>query len=209
MAVQSLIYLSLWLTTSLVVRRRGPSTTVAPTFTKYNSRLYSLASFLLLLLLLSPYPHHDTPARTLFHLSKFYEYVDVLGVTAGGGAVDLHFAFHHLTTPWLTFVRVLPGCEGWRWFGAANVGHHALMYAYFGGWEGVRSVVLWTGQAQLGIGIAADGWAVWERLARGEGAEGVWRFLVSGGLLGLYWVLSVREMRARATARGKEEGKGE
>lgn len=210
MAAQSLLYLSLWLATSLAVRRRGPSTAVAPAFTRYNSRLYSLASLLLLVLVLSPCPQHDAPARALVHLSKLYEYVDVLGVVAaGGGPIDPHFAFHHLTTPWLTFVRVLPGCDGWRWFAAANAGHHALMYAYFGGWAGVRDVLLWTGQAQLGIGMAADGWAVWQRLASGDGVGGVWRFLVSGGLLGSYWVLSARETRARATARAKEEGKEE
>ncbi|GAB1311341.1 hypothetical protein MFIFM68171_01551 [Madurella fahalii] len=207
MVLQSLVYLSLWLTTTLLVRRRGPSRSVAPTFSKYNNRAYSLASFLLLLLLLSPSPRHDAPARTLYHLSKFYEYVDVLSVAAAGDAVDLHFAVHHLTTPWLTFVRVLPGCEGWRWFGAANAAHHALMYAYFGGWQAVRDVLLWTGQAQLWIGMAADAWAVRARLASGEGVEEVWRFLVSGGLLGLYSVLSAREMRARA--RAKEERKRE
>jgi hypothetical protein len=209
MALQSVVYICFWLTTALVVRRRGSSTTVVPIFIKYHNRFYSFLSLLLLLLILSPYPQHDALAQNLYHLSKFYEYVDILSVTAVGGAVDLHFGFHHLTTPWLTFVRVLPpDCDGWRWFGAANAAHHVLIYAYFGGWHGVRNVLLWTGQAQLGIGMLADGWAVWKRLAEGQGVQDVWMYLVSGGLLGAYWVLHSREMRARAREEGRKETKG-
>ena len=209
MALQSIVYICVWLTTTLLVRRYGPSTAVAPIFIKYHNRFYSFMSFLLLLLILSPYPQHDAPARNLYHLSKFYEYMDILSVTAVGGAIDLHFGFHHLTTPWLTFVRVLPpGCERWRWFGAANAAHHVLIYAYFGGWQRVRNVLLWTGQVQLAVGMLADAWAVGKRLANGEGVHKVWRFLVSGGLLAVYWVLNSREMRARAREEGRKGTKG-
>ncbi len=212
MALQSLLYLTLWQTTTHLVQRHGPSTTIAPLFTKLNSRLYSLLSLLLFLLIILSPSQHDSLARTLFHLSKFYEYIDLLGVAAAGSTIDLHFGFHHLTTPWLTFVRVLSaeGCEGWRWFGAANTAHHGLMYAYFGGWQApwVREVLLWTGQVQLGIGMVADGWVVGKKLGDGGGIGEVWRFLVSGALLGVYWVLQRREMRLRAEDVGKKQVKG-
>ncbi|KAK4122028.1 hypothetical protein N657DRAFT_647548 [Parathielavia appendiculata] len=213
MVLQSLAFISVWLATTLLVRHRGPSTAIAPHLVKFHNRSYSLLSFLLLLLILSPFPQHDTPARYVYHLSKFYEYLDILSVTASGGEVHLHFGFHHLTTPWLTFVRVLPHhgkvCEGWKWFAAANAAHHALMYAYFGGWSGVREVLLWTGEAQLGIGIAADAWAVWGRLARGEGVQELWRFAMSSGLLATYWVLHTREMRMRAREEAKRSREGQ
>ncbi|KAK4112821.1 hypothetical protein N656DRAFT_768379 [Canariomyces notabilis] len=210
MALQSLIYSSIWATTTLLVRHLGPSTKLAPVFMKYHNRIYSFASFLLLLLIL--HPQHDALARTVYHLSKFYEYLDILSVTAAGGSVGLHFGFHHLTTPWLTFVRVLPspasGSEGWRWFAAANAAHHALMYAYFGGWQGVRGVLLWTGELQLVVGMVVDAMVVWRRLMSGEGVESVWRFVVSGGLLGCYFALNRREMGMRAEEEGKRGDKG-
>ncbi|KAK3307370.1 uncharacterized protein B0T15DRAFT_510652 [Chaetomium strumarium] len=217
MALQSLLYLSVWGLTSLYVRLNGSSKTIAPTFMKYNNRLYSLASLVLLLLILlsGMNPQYDATARTLFHASKFYEYLDILSVTAAGGSVNLHFGFHHLTTPWLTFVRVLPDSPrshaGWRWFAAANTAHHALMYAYFGGWaqtQRMREILLWTGEVQLWIGMLTDGWVVSERLvARGEGDDDVWRLMVSAGLLGTYFILNRRELREkeREERRGKED----
>ncbi|KAH6621608.1 hypothetical protein B0J18DRAFT_432915, partial [Chaetomium sp. MPI-SDFR-AT-0129] len=179
MILQSLVYLTTWLLTSLYINHHGPSTTIAPIFTKYHNRIYSLFSLLLCLFILfisfqSSYQDGlnsdgldlDRLARNTFHLSKFYEYTDILSVTAlhTHHAIDLHFAFHHLTTPWLTFIRVLPdgeACEGWRWFAAANTAHHALMYAYFGGVAGERTaklgrVLRWTGEGQLVLGMVVD-----------------------------------------------------
>lgn len=106
------LFLATWSLTAVLTHHLGPSPRVAARFTRYNSRFYSFASFVLLLFILSPVPEHDGLARTAYHLSKMYEYVDILGVCAAGGAVGPHFWFHHLTTPWLTFVRVLPGGEG-------------------------------------------------------------------------------------------------
>lgn len=117
--------------------------------------------------------------------------------------MDLHFGVHHTTTVWLTFVRVLTEeREGWKWFAAANAGHHALMYAYFGGWNGdaVRRILLVTGQVQLVVGMAADAVAGWGRWQTGEE---VWRMGFSMGLLGVYMVLSLREMKAREREREK------
>lgn len=72
----------------------------------------------------------------------------------------------------------------------------------------MREVLLWTGQVQLVVGMVADVWVVGKGLADGEGLWGSWRFLVSGGLLGVYWVLNSREMRSRAGERGQKGGKG-
>ncbi|KAK4240533.1 hypothetical protein C8A03DRAFT_41951 [Achaetomium macrosporum] len=197
MAFQSLLYLSVWGLTSLLVRVYGPSKTIAPIHGIQQPLLFPRLPFPIL-----PHPL----LRTLYHLSKFYEYLDILSVTAAGGAINLHFAFHHLTTPWLTFVRVLPddppGChEGWRWFAAANAAHHVLMYAYFGGLgqtQLVREVLFWAGEVQFCIGMLADGWVVWERLVvEGEGVQELWRFLVSAGLLGTYWILNRSELREK------------
>lgn len=200
------LFLATWSLTAVLVHALGPFPRAA-LFTRHNSRFYAFASFLLLVLILSPIPEHDGPARTVYHLSKIYEYIDILGVCAAGGTIGLHFGFHHLTTPWLTFVRVLQdgaGSEGWRWFAAANAAHHALMYAYFGGWSGVRDVCVWTGQVQLVVGMVVDLWIVWGRLVGEERGEVVWRHLFSAGLLATYCVLSLREMRSGANEEGKK-----
>ncbi len=37
-----------------------------------------------------------------YHLSKFYEYIDVFNLVAGGVTIGPHMAFHHITTPVMT-----------------------------------------------------------------------------------------------------------
>lgn len=193
MLIQTSLFALTWLAICLLVRHHGPFQS-ARSFTLVNSRFYALVSFCLLLLILDRNPQHDIYARYAYHFSKLYEYIDILGVAAAKGEIDSHFGFHHLTTPWLTFVRVLPGTAGWRGFAAANAAHHVLVYAYFGGWEGVRGLLLWTGPAQLFWGMAVDAWNVWARWGTGEQ---VWRFIVSAGLLATYRVLDEMEMRRR------------
>jgi hypothetical protein len=201
MVLQTILFLTTWFTLHLLTVYNGPYPSIS-TLTKYNSRFYSLVSFVLLLLIISPFPSHEPLAREGYHLSKIYEYVDIFGVVAAGGTVDLHFGFHHTTTVWLTWVRVLPegDNDGWKWFAAANATHHVLMYAYFGGWNGerVRRTLLVTGQAQLVVGMVADVVVAWGRWQRGEE---MWRMGVSGGLLGAYMVLSLREMAQRERER--------
>ena len=97
----------------------------------------------------------------IYHYSKIYEYIDVLLMVAEGKVIGEHMAFHHVTTPFLTYFRVL-NCSGsdWRVFALANTIHHTLMYAFFGGlgsWLG--TVKLYTGWLQLILGIAVD--ALW------------------------------------------------
>ncbi|KAK0655056.1 hypothetical protein B0T16DRAFT_450795 [Cercophora newfieldiana] len=203
MLLQTTFFLTTWLTLHLLVATHGPYPSIS-TLTKYNSRFYSLISLLLFLLIISPFPSHDVLAREAYHLSKMYEYLDIFGVVLSGGKVDLHFGVHHATTVWLTWVRVLrEGCEGWKWFAGANAAHHVLMYAYFGGWNGerVRRVLLVTGQGQLVAGMVVDAVVGWGRWNRGEE---VWRMGVSGGLLGLYMGLSLRELRVGRRVRAGE-----
>jgi len=87
MLLQSTIYLVAWGTTHFLVSHHGPSTRIAPAITKLNSRIYSIVSFLLFLMIVSPDSAHTDLGRYLFHLSKFWEYIDIIGVCAAGGTV--------------------------------------------------------------------------------------------------------------------------
>ncbi|KAI0487140.1 hypothetical protein F4859DRAFT_327861 [Xylaria cf. heliscus] len=191
--LQTLLFITIWLVIDLRVSLYGPISG-ARELNKVHNRVYSAVSAVLLYLTLSP--NHDDTARTLYHLSKFWEYIDVLTVRAGGGCIDLHFGFHHLTTPYLTFFRVLRNSEGWRTFAALNTAHHALMYAYFGGVAFLRPVLDFTGCLQLVIGIGAEGQVLWSREAD---EVQVWPHVFAAGLLAFYLLLWMREMRMRRT----------
>ncbi|KAI7765620.1 hypothetical protein LZL87_014178 [Fusarium oxysporum] len=118
-------FLAAWQTIQWHVATRGPISQ-ARTITKLNSRFYSSASLAFIILLL--FPQFEGQARSIFHFSKFYEYIDVFGVCAAGINIDLHFGFHHLTTPYLTLVRVLWYSEGWKVVAGLNAFHHFLMH---------------------------------------------------------------------------------
>jgi hypothetical protein len=72
--------------------------------------------------------HSCAAPRHLYHYSKFYEYLDVLLLIlqGAGDRLGLHFAFHHLTTPWYTTFRVLRDYAGWGLFAGLNASHHLL-----------------------------------------------------------------------------------
>lgn len=156
MLLQSTVFVVVWASLQGDVRRHGPIDQ-AKTFTRINSRLYALVSTTLLALIVFT-PALDAETRLIYHCSKFYEYVDVLGVKAGGGSIGLHFAFHHLTTPYLTNYRFLPDVHsrGWRIFAALNSFHHALMYAHFGALIEARRLLLVSGFSQLTVGVVVD-----------------------------------------------------
>lgn len=189
---QTFIFVITWIAIDHYVSRHGPIAQ-AKAFTLINSWAYSTASFILLFLILSP--SHDETARRLYHASKFYEYVDVLGVRAGGGTIDLHFGFHHLTTPYLSWARVALHSDGWWVLASLNTLHHGLMYAYFGGAGFLRRALEGTGTMQLAVGIGGEAWMLWERWGK-EGAA-VWPHVVGLGLLSAYLVLWVRDVRMR------------
>ena len=193
MISQSLLFILSWLSVHLYVSHNGPMSS-ASTMTKYNSRVYSAASLVLLVLIV--WPSDDMLARHLYHASKFYEYLDILGVRAAGGSIDLHFGFHHLTTPYLTFIRVVQNSRGWKPFAALNAFHHTLMYAFFGGVGWLRPVLPWTGYLQLVVGIGVESWLVGEKM-RGGGGDA--RFHVIAGLiLTAYLVLFTRDLALRS-----------
>lgn len=191
MPCQSALFITLWLAIRHHVTRHGPIPG-ARTFTRINSWFYAIVSLGLLLITLSP--SHDLVARRLYHGSKFYEYIDILNVTASGGEIDLHFGVHHLTTMYLTYTRVLHHSDGWRNFAALNTAHHVLMYAFFGGAAWVRPALPWTGAMQLLVGIATDFWVGRRKMGKGEE---VWPNFVGGGILATYFALFLRDLDLR------------
>ncbi len=189
---QTLIFIAVWAALDRYVTLTGPIS-YARLLTSINSRLYSFASLILLYLILSP--SHEELARYLFHASKFYEYIDILNVRAGGGAIDLHFGFHHLTTPYFTFFRVLQHSEGWRLIAGINTFHHVLMYAYFGGASFLRPILDVTGSAQLVTGLGGDLWILRQKIQAGN--ETLWPNIFGIGLFFTYLCLWVRDIKIR------------
>lgn len=203
MFLQTAAFVFVWAVVHNRVARHGPIA-AARKVVLLNSWFYSLASTVLLALILNP--EHEETARKLYHASKFYEYIDILGVRASGGAIDLHFAVHHLTTPYLTYVRVLHHSQGWRVVAALNAFHHVLMYAYFGGVGFLRPVLPVTGTIQLLVGLGGEAWVLWKKRVGGDQLLWPHEFVLC--LLSIYLVLWVRDLREKArlqseTTKGK------
>jgi hypothetical protein len=205
MLLQSALFITTWRLIHVRVSTKG-AFPVARKINKIHSRIYSIVSLFLCYLALSPHYRNSEIARQLYHVSKFYEYIDILTVRAGGSQIDLHFGFHHLTTPYLTYFRVLKDAraggddDGWWIFAALNTAHHALMYAYFGGTSFVRPVLDFTGCVQLVVGIAVEAWVLRSRELGIFSAEGR-PHVFAAALLGSYFCLWAREMRMRRIAR--------
>jgi hypothetical protein len=181
-----------WLTLHLYVCYNGPIPS-SRAIIKLNSWFYATVSFIMMVIVvISTTETQASAMRYAYHLSKFYEFLDILLVCASGGSINLHFGFHHLTTPYLTLIRFLNHYEGWRAFTALNTFHHVLMYTYFGGAAIVRPLLPWTGMSQLLVGLGVD-------IAVGMGkythGEELWPNIVSGCFLGIYLVLSLRDLR--------------
>jgi hypothetical protein len=196
------VFISSWFAIDRYVARNGPIPH-ARTLCGVNSGLYSSGSLILLLLILTP--PWEEQARFLYHISKFYEYFDVLLVRASGGIIDLHFGLHHLTTPYLTYFRVIQDSQGWRWVAALNAFHHTILYAFFAGWSAARPVLPVTGVFQLVVGISGEAWILMAK--RGEGkANGANVFTL--GMLCIYFVLFTRDLIfKRPEAAGEREKK--
>jgi len=212
MLLQSGLFITTWRLIHIRVSTKGASP-LARRINKIHSRIYSVLSLFLCYLALSPQHRHTATARVLYHVSKFYEYIDIVTVRAGGSDIDLHFGFHHLTTPYLTYFRVLnsdygqsgrrisgQGDDGWWIFAALNTAHHALMYAYFGGASFVRPVLDFTGCVQLVVGIAVEAWILRSKELETFGVES-WPHIFAAALLGSYFCLWAREMRMRRIMR--------
>jgi GNS1/SUR4 family len=148
----------------------------------------------------------------IYHLSKLYEYVDVFNLLAQGKIIGPHMAFHHITTPYLTYFRILnTSSDDWRIFALANCVHHTFMYAYFGGigaW--LRRVILVTGGVQLVLGLGVEGWWFWrtgggKMLDGMEGEEEARNRGIAALLLVRYATLFVEEVKAGRGGVEREE----
>lgn len=202
MIVQTAAFATAWLALHRYVTTHGPIPS-ARRLIFLNSWIYSAASLILLILICLP--QHEDLARYLYHASKFYEYVDILGVRASGGDIDLHFGVHHLTTPYVTYVRVLHHSDGWWIVGALNALHHAFMYAYFGGAQSLRAVLPVTGTAQLVVGLVGESWVLWRKRENGEMPQ--WPHVFVLVLLTVYFVLWVRDLKARSKMQAEKTPK--
>lgn len=157
-------------------------------------------------------------APLMYHYSKFWEYLDIVLVLANHGPryrslskqpIGLHFGFHHLTTPYLTWFRIIQSSSlGWEVFAGLNCIHHAIMYSFFSGGvkiiglepETLRKILPWTGGFQLVAGIAMEAKALTASLNNmvaensSNNSRGHW---VALSLLSTYLVLYMRDLRQR------------
>lgn len=190
-------FVFLWSYLQRYVTRNG-ALPLFTTITRLNSIAYSSFSAFLAYALITTYTNPNEPIVLTFpilgtipltpstlgyvyHLSKFYEYIDVLNLVLTGHVIHQHMAFHHLTMPYLTYFRIIAASsstsssafslsstpdanfvDDWRVFALANCVHHTIMYAYFGGlgsW--LRSIVPVTGYLQLLLGVTVDANWMW------------------------------------------------
>ncbi|KLJ10778.1 hypothetical protein EMPG_13856 [Blastomyces silverae] len=226
----TLLVLSASLHHHVHVRKNGPLPH-ASTLLKANNYLYAPASLLFFIALVCSFGPsgplsgfgvdrllhrfgtyvrtHDEQMRYIFHLSKIYEHIDILLVLATGGRIGWHFGFHHLTTPYLTYIRVLHHHTGWKLLASLNTLHHAFMYAYFGGVAHFRPILPFTGFLQLVVGLAGEGVLVYTKSNSKSADEQVviWPHVVSLALLGMYFVLFALELMELAAMRKSGETK--
>jgi hypothetical protein len=205
------VFAALWVAMRLRVLKSGPMRNAASILHLHTCAQVAVSLYLLTVTLLSlaPTARSSTGSygkvlqairkddaflpRYSYHLSKFYEYLDIILFVADGGKVDLHFGFHHLTTPYLTFFRILTGYEGWQLFAALNAAHHVLMYAFFAGLTATHPLLPYTRYIQLIVGLLWEGWIVWHK---GSGRS-VQPNVVAILLLTCYLIFLAREIRLR------------
>ena len=82
--------------TQYYVQEHGP---IAParTLITLNSRLYALFSLALAIAIACSGSEGAAKCAYIYHVSKFYEYIDVLLLQAQGISIGEHMTFHHLT----------------------------------------------------------------------------------------------------------------
>ncbi|OJD13463.1 hypothetical protein AJ78_06074 [Emergomyces pasteurianus Ep9510] len=153
--------------------------------------------------------NQDEQLRYIYHLSKIYEYIDILLVLATGGQIGWHFGFHHLTTPYLSYIRVLHHHAGWRLLASLNTLHHVFMYSYFGGIASFRRLLPFTGFLQLVVGLMGEGVILYNKSnnRKSVGDVAMWPHLVSMALFGTYLVLFAFELMELARKQ-KKSGRG-
>ncbi|OAX82418.1 hypothetical protein ACJ72_03229 [Emergomyces africanus] len=218
------------------VRKNGPFF-CASTLIKANNYIYARASLLFFIILVCSFElpplwraydvvghalhrfgtfvrNQDEQLRYIYHLSKIYEYIDILLVLATGGQIGWHFGFHHLTSPYLSYIRVLHHHTGWKLLASLNTLHHVFMYSYFGGIASFRRLLSFTGFLQLVVGLVGEGVILYSKnnnIKSSNNRESmdddvaVWPHLVSMALLGMYSVLFAFELMGLAQKQ-KEDG---
>ncbi|EXJ66362.1 uncharacterized protein A1O5_10514 [Cladophialophora psammophila CBS 110553] len=203
-------FVFLWSTLRGYVARNGPFRFARPV-TRLNSQLYALFSLALAYLILNDVLHFQDLQQVvkssdlayIYHLSKFYEYIDVFNLVAAGTPINPHMAFHHITTPFLTHFRVLNASD-WQLFAFLNCFHHFWMYAYFGGVTAFRPILRVTGWVQLIAGIGMD---VYYFASHGQGAPEARNRAIGIMILTRYAMLYYDEIK---TANGgKVDGAGQ
>lgn len=212
--LSSTIYIAVWTLLHSLVRGYGTFKHAPTVLFVHNCIQVIISLTLLSLAILSLIPSTGSEVlatvqadqalipRYAYHMSKFYEYLDVFFFVADGGKVDLHFGFHHLTTPYLTYFRVLSGFWGWQVFAGLNALHHTLMYGFFAGAGWTHAILPWTRYIQLVVGVVWDLLIIRAKSAKGEAVAGNW---VAVGLLSAYLALLTREIRMRRKIRdGKQ-----
>jgi hypothetical protein len=230
------LYLTLWGSLHLQVQKNGGSDLARRIMYIHNVVQTLLSIFLFGATLLSIVPQGYIPAtflgpistlqaessfypRYFYHLSKFYEYNDTFLFIAQGNEMGLHFAIHHLTTPWYTTYRVLRDYEGWWIFALLNSGHHVfsksrrtgilstmsflltvtvVVYGYFAGATWTKPILVWTRNIQLIAGILTDVFLIRKKTLTGEDVFGHW---VGAVLLTTYLFLHRREVRMMERAK--------
>ena len=179
-----------------VLSRNPAVARIAQRVSVVHNRSYSLMSAALALVLL--FPRSMVPALDqgyAYHLSKFYEYLDLIFFRLAGRRIPWGFAVHHLTTPYWTYLRCISGPRGdsWKAFGVLNALHHAMMYANFGGIKRFKPVLKYSQSAQLGVGLGVETWCI----IRSNGGLGdIAPHVVAGCLLLVYAAFFIKEYLA-------------
>lgn len=180
-----LISVALAINVHMISRQRHGYTT-AKLLHRVNNRIYAVFSLLLGVLMVFGYSTETY--GYIYHLSKFYESIDIFLFLLSGYMPNLHFAVHHATTAIVTMDAVInQPCDRWLWCAVTNLLHHTFMYAMFGGYTIFKSILPFTASLQLGVGLTVSAATAYNS----EGKRG----LISLTLYGTYIVLYIKELR--------------
>ena len=168
-------------------RRRGFP--LAKSVQRINNNAYAIFSLILCLYLVLPLqPEFQQKLGYIYHLSKFYEAVDIYLFLLSGYFPNAHFAVHHLTTPALTADSVIDQpVADWRLPAILNAIHHFFMYSFLGGRQKFRKILPITGTTQLVVGI----WKAGAIVMKTGGERGI----IAVSLYLVYAVLYAKELR--------------
>jgi hypothetical protein len=156
---------------------------------RLNNQAYTIFSAILCLsILLTRHPESQRKLGYIYHLSKFYESLDIYLFLLSGYIPSAHFAIHHATTPLITADSVIGyAAQEWRWPAITNALHHFFMYSFYGGRREFRRLLPITGTTQLAVGI----WKAGTIAVATSGGKGS----IALGLYLVYATLYAKELR--------------